>query len=230
MVTTNDDVIREIEAYIRQDETRMGDVFRLSEEGLKPAEMAVRLGTQHSTFVRYYRHIIHGVVHGDPNGVGKRAGDAAARLRGMLTLDRWSPAARATLECNLERLTGEASPGRGGGQPDQPTEATAVASPALPQADTPQTASRAESLTISCSPDALELLREAAAMQGEEVGVFVLRGSLGRAQSMLAESGMMRLTPADAMQLEQALDEGPSSNPRLAELIRLVRAIQRSSV
>lgn len=82
---------------------------------------------------------------------------------------------------------------------------------------------KSERLNLRCSEDALALLREAAELQGQDLTSFVLSASLERARAVLAEDRVLRLSPAEVLQLEQALDADPAPSPQLAALFRSVR-------
>ena len=82
---------------------------------------------------------------------------------------------------------------------------------------------RSSRLNMRISPDALALIREAAAAQQQDVTSFVLGAAMERAREVLMTDRVMRLSPAGMDQIEAALDEEPRVIPELAEAIRKVR-------
>lgn len=88
---------------------------------------------------------------------------------------------------------------------------------------------KTERLNLRCSSDALGLLREAAELQGQDLTSFIFGASLDRARSVLAEDRILRLSPAEVLQVEEALDVDPAPNPQLAALFRSVKGPQRVS-
>lgn len=81
-------------------------------------------------------------------------------------------------------------------------------------------ASKTQRLNIRLSADALDTIREAAAVQQQDVTSFVLGAALERARAVLAEDRLLRLTPHEVNQLEKALDREPQVVPQLAALYR----------
>ena len=88
---------------------------------------------------------------------------------------------------------------------------------------------KTERLNLRCSSDAAALLNEAAGLQGQDLTSFVLGASLDRARAVLAEDRVLRLTPADVLVLEEALDAEVGPNPQLAALFRSVKGTQQVS-
>lgn len=86
---------------------------------------------------------------------------------------------------------------------------------------------KTERVNLRCSSDALTLLRDAAELQGQDLTSFILGASLDRARSVLTEDRVLRLSPAEVLQLEQALDAEAVPNPQLAALVRSVKVAQR---
>ncbi len=81
---------------------------------------------------------------------------------------------------------------------------------------------KTERLNVRLTAEALETVREAAAVQQQDVTSFVLGAALERARAVLAEDRLLRLTPHEVNQLEQALDRDPAVVPQLAQLFRRV--------
>lgn len=80
--------------------------------------------------------------------------------------------------------------------------------------------SKSERLNLRVSADALTTIREAAALQGQDMTSFVMGSALERARAVLAEDRLLRLTPHAVLQLERALDREPEMIPQLAALFR----------
>lgn len=87
---------------------------------------------------------------------------------------------------------------------------------------------KTERLNLRCSSDALALLREAANLQGQDLTSFVLGAAIDRARAVLAEDRALRLTPAEVLQLEKALEADAMPSPQLSALMRSVRGAQQA--
>lgn len=85
---------------------------------------------------------------------------------------------------------------------------------------------RSARLNMRVAPDALAMIREAAAAQQQDVTSFVLGAAMDQARSVLLTERVMRLTPAEAAQVDAALESEPRILPELAALIRDARASQ----
>ena len=79
-------------------------------------------------------------------------------------------------------------------------------------------AAKNERMTLRCSAESLATLRDAAELQGQDLTSFVLGAALDRARSVLAEDRILRLNPAEIVQLERALDADPTVIPQLSRL------------
>ena len=75
-----------------------------------------------------------------------------------------------------------------------------------------------ERMNLRCSAESLATLRDAAELQGQDLTSFVLGAALDRARSVLAEDRILRLNPAEIVQLERALDADPTVIPQLSRL------------
>lgn len=93
---------------------------------------------------------------------------------------------------------------------------------ALPD-PSPDSLRRSERLNVRLSPEALSTIREAAAVQQQDLTSFVLGAALDRARSVLMEDRLMRLTPHEVKQLEDAIERDPQVNEVLAARIQRVR-------
>lgn len=88
----------------------------------------------------------------------------------------------------------------------------------VPHGDT-GTLVRNARLNMRLSADALATIREAAAVQQQDLTSFVLGAALDRARTVLAEDRIIRMSPHDIAQLEKILDREPQVIPQLAALI-----------
>jgi uncharacterized protein (DUF1778 family) len=87
-------------------------------------------------------------------------------------------------------------------------------------------ADRSARLNMRVSPDALELIREAARAQQQDVTSFVLGAAMERARLVLMEERVMLLSAREAAQVEEALDREARAVPELAALVREVEAMR----
>lgn len=79
---------------------------------------------------------------------------------------------------------------------------------------------KTERMNVRLSAEALETIKAAARVQEQDVTSFVLGAAMERARSVLAEDRLLRLTPAEVLQLERDLDAEPQVIPQLAALFR----------
>ncbi len=82
---------------------------------------------------------------------------------------------------------------------------------------------RTARLNMRISPEALELIRSAAARQQQDVTSSVLGTAMERARAVLLEEQVLRLSPHAVLQLERSLDAEAAPVSQLTELIRSVR-------
>ena len=75
-------------------------------------------------------------------------------------------------------------------------------------------------INLRLNPESLDLIRAAASVQQQDLTSFVLGAAMERARVVLAEDRLLRLTPHEVSQLEQALDSEPEVVPQLRALIR----------
>ncbi len=96
----DEDVRGEISRHLAEkDATRLGDVYRLRERGLNPAEIASELGVATVGFAYSYGQQIDALLDGVlPQKSAHIARQTAARTRTLMKAKQWSPAARAWLE------------------------------------------------------------------------------------------------------------------------------------
>lgn len=86
-----------------------------------------------------------------------------------------------------------------------------------------------ERVNLRLSTDALETIKEAARVQGQDVTSFMTGAALDRARAVLAEDRLLRLTPHEVNQLETALDKEPAVVPQLMAVLRRFGLITRRS-
>lgn len=77
-----------------------------------------------------------------------------------------------------------------------------------------------ERVNFRLSTEALNTIKEAAVVQGQDVTSFMTGAALDRARSVLAEDRLLRLTPHEVNQLEAALDKEPEVVPQLMAVLR----------
>jgi uncharacterized protein (DUF1778 family) len=78
-----------------------------------------------------------------------------------------------------------------------------------------------ERLAIRVTRDQLELIREAAALEGRNVSDFATSTLTTHANEVLADQRVFRLTGAQWDELVAILDRPPVPRPRLAEALRM---------
>ncbi|APH01196.1 hypothetical protein ASJ30_06260 [Janibacter indicus] len=88
---------------------------------------------------------------------------------------------------------------------------------------------KTERINVRCSEDSLKLLRDAAELQGQDLTSFIMGASLERARAVMAEERVLRLSPAELLQVESALESEAGVNPQLAALVRAVHGVQHVS-
>ncbi|MDO5534043.1 MAG: DUF1778 domain-containing protein, partial [Propionibacteriaceae bacterium] len=77
---------------------------------------------------------------------------------------------------------------------------------------------KTERMNLRCTSDTLATLKAAAEVQGQDLTSFVMGSALERARAVLAEDRILRLSPAEVVQLERALDAEPVVIPQLSRL------------
>ncbi len=87
-------------------------------------------------------------------------------------------------------------------------------------------ADRSARLNMRVAPDALDLIREAARAQQQDVTSFVLGAAMDRARLVLVEERVMRLSAREVEQVDQALDRDARVVPELAALVREVEGMR----
>lgn len=100
----NDEVRAELEAFLEDDQSRLGQVYRALQRDLDAGAIAAELEIGTSSFVWNYERIIKAVLDGNLPKAPTVALGAARRYRSILKSARLSAAARSYLETNLREL------------------------------------------------------------------------------------------------------------------------------
>ena len=87
---------------------------------------------------------------------------------------------------------------------------------------------KTERLNLRLSEEARRTLAAAAELQQQDLTSFILGPALEHARSILLQEALIKLTPTEVNQLEQALEEPITTPEPLAALIREVHEAQRS--
>ncbi|MDO9589599.1 MAG: DUF1778 domain-containing protein [Microcella sp.] len=74
------------------------------------------------------------------------------------------------------------------------------------------------------SSEALEQIREAARLQGQDLTAFVLGSAMSSARQVLLEDRVLKLSPADALLVEAALESDAAAPQRLVDAFSRHRA------
>ena len=83
---------------------------------------------------------------------------------------------------------------------------------------------RTSRINMRINQDSLEQLRAAAIVEQQDLSAFVLGSAMERARKVLLEDRVLKLSPAEVMQLERALDRDPVVPKALSDLIASARA------
>jgi uncharacterized protein (DUF1778 family) len=83
-------------------------------------------------------------------------------------------------------------------------------------------------INMRVSSDALEQIREAARLQGQDLTAFVLGSAMSTARHVLLEDRVLKLSPADALLVENALDSDEPAPQRLVAAFARQRAAGRT--
>lgn len=103
------DVRVELIAFLEQDASRLGEVYRCLQRGLTADEIASELEVSTSGFVWMYERRIRSLLDGDLPTAPTVAQVVARKFRSMLKTGGWSEACRTYLEHNLVELERRAS-------------------------------------------------------------------------------------------------------------------------
>jgi uncharacterized protein (DUF1778 family) len=84
-------------------------------------------------------------------------------------------------------------------------------------------------INMRVAPEALEQIREAAKLQNQDLTAFVLGSAMSNARQVLLEDRVLKLTPAEVLQLEKVLDTEVAPSKRLVEAVQRQRVAASSS-
>ncbi len=98
MAAPSPDVRVELASLIEADRSRLGDVYRLTERGLTPPQIAQELGVDSSGFVSNYRSIARALLDGSMPSGPSMAKQIASSIRALSRGQSISSAARAYLD------------------------------------------------------------------------------------------------------------------------------------
>lgn len=99
-----DKVKAELVAALLEDESRLGEVYRLLREGLSAEEMATRMGIATAGLTAGYQQQLEAILEGRLPTSSHLAQHAAGRLRKWQRQKTWTPPARDHLETLLSGL------------------------------------------------------------------------------------------------------------------------------
>jgi hypothetical protein len=103
-VRPDDEVRAELAALLEGDQSRLGQVYRASQQGLDRGAIAAELEIETTSFVWNYERIVRALLEGNLPGAPTVALSAARRYRSILRSAHLSTAARSYLETNLREL------------------------------------------------------------------------------------------------------------------------------
>jgi uncharacterized protein (DUF1778 family) len=83
---------------------------------------------------------------------------------------------------------------------------------------------RTSRINMRINEECLEQLRAAAMVEQQDLSAFVLGSAMDRARKVLLEDRVLKLSPAEVMQLERALERDPVVPKALSDLIASARA------
>lgn len=98
------EVRAEIVAFLNDDKTRLGEVFRLTERGLNHHQIAAELGQANTGFVSNYRSSAQALVEGKVMNSPSMAEQTAARIRTLLKSQTFTEDTRSYLHALHEEL------------------------------------------------------------------------------------------------------------------------------
>ena len=103
-VVPSPEVREELEEFLRNDTSRIGEIYNLQLEGLNREEIRERFGLENSSFVWNYDRKIRAILDGDLPTSPSIVRGCARKLRVLLRNGDFSHETRATLQANLEVL------------------------------------------------------------------------------------------------------------------------------
>jgi len=87
---------------------------------------------------------------------------------------------------------------------------------------------KTERLNLRISEESRFMLTAAAELQQQDVTSFVLGAAMERAREVHLQDTLLKLTPHEVNQIDQALSEPAAASKPLADLVRRVRAAQEA--
>ncbi len=94
----------ELVAFLDQDKTRLGEVFRLTGQGLNHQQIAAELGLANSGFVSNYRSSARALLDGEAMKSPSMAEQTAARVRTLLKSQTFTEDTRSYLLALMDEL------------------------------------------------------------------------------------------------------------------------------
>lgn len=79
---------------------------------------------------------------------------------------------------------------------------------------------RTKRINMRLTEEAYKTIKQAVELQQQDMTSFILGAALERARAVIAEDLILRLTPHEIQQLEDALDSEPQVIPQLEAMIR----------
>lgn len=104
MAAPEPDVRAELATLIEADQSRLGDVYRLTGRGLTPPQIAQELGVDSSGFVSNYRSIARALLDGNMPSGPSMAKQVASSVRGLTRSAQLSGDARAYINDLIDQL------------------------------------------------------------------------------------------------------------------------------
>lgn len=122
-VTGSDTYLEEVKSALNKDDKRLGEVWRLSKEGLKPKQIAEKLGVDSSSFVYGYQFYTKVIVEGVLPEPRTTAEGCARALRGFAKRhrDSFSHATDSELQKRAKKCDRIADAAKREGQTDEPS-------------------------------------------------------------------------------------------------------------
>lgn len=109
MTSPPPEVRQELERMLEKDQTRLGEVYRLTQQGLDASAIATNLGVRTAGFVSNYRSTARAILDAKLPASDGMQSQIASSIRSKLRDDDLSEDARVYLRALLDRL-GKASP------------------------------------------------------------------------------------------------------------------------
>jgi len=108
-LTPGPEVRAELETYLRNDNSRLGEIFELLNSGLDAEAIRIKFGLERSTFVWSYQRLIRALLDGDLPTAPTVAQSSARKFRAIIKSKVLSASANDVLSANLLILEERAS-------------------------------------------------------------------------------------------------------------------------